>query len=237
MFFHGCNPGGPKGGFTAADLDTISHFPLVTMEKWQGSGSTPFVWEEEAWVVGAKQIKAMNPNITVIVWFDSFRIYTANKTLNPDLGQACTTGHYHGGIYPEEHRSMLLKNRSGLPALEPWSKCHIYDFAQPAVQAYWTDMCLNLTSTGVIDGCGADASWQVDPTGNTTSRTVAAAWDVGHRTMMRDTTLALGDGLLLGKDPWELDYHVNGVKFWYISLLFGNRVALCSSALHGMCAP
>ena len=28
---------------------------------------------------------------------------------------------------------------------------------------------------------------------------------------MRDTTLALGDGILLGKDPWELDYHVNGV--------------------------
>ena len=27
--------------------------------------------------------------------------------------------------------------------------------------------------------------------------------------MMRDTTLALGDGILMGKDPWELDYHVS----------------------------
>jgi hypothetical protein len=29
--------------------------------------------------------------------------------------------------------------------------------------------------------------------------------------MMRDTTLALGNGILMGKDPWELEYHVNGV--------------------------
>ena len=42
--------------------------------------------------------------------------------------------------------------------------------------------------------------------------TTLQAWDIGHRTMMRDTTLALGDGILLGKDPWELDYHVNGVS-------------------------
>jgi hypothetical protein len=57
-------------------------------------------------------------------------------------------------------------------------------------------MCLNLTDSGVIDGCGADASWQVDPTGGTTTPEIKAAWDIGHRTMMRDTTLALGDGLL-----------------------------------------
>ena len=105
---------------------------------------------------------------------------------------------------------MLLKNTSGLPALEPWSNCHIYDFAQDSVQAYWTEMCLKMTDSGVIDGCGADASWQIDPTGGTTTPAVAKAWDIGHRTMMRDTTLALGDGVLLGKDPWEIDYHVNG---------------------------
>ena len=141
--------------------------------------------------------------------FFSF-FFKANKTLNPDLGTSCTTGHYRGGIYPETHRSMLLKNTSGLPALEPWSKCHIYDFVQPSVQSYWTEMCLNMTDSGVIDGCGADASWQIDPTGGTTAPDVEKEWDVGHRTMMRDTTLALGDGVLLGKDPWELDYHVNG---------------------------
>ena len=82
------------------------------------------------------------------VWYDSFRIYTANKTLNPDLGKSCTTGHYRAGVYPELHPTMLLKNTSNKPALEPWSKCHIYDFAQASVQAYWTEMCLNMTDSG-----------------------------------------------------------------------------------------
>jgi len=170
----------------------------------------PYMWEEDAWVVAARQIKAQSPNTSVVVWLDSFRIYTANTTLNPDLGHECTTGHFQHAIYPEAHPEMLLHNTSGKPALEPWSRCHIFDFEQLAVRQYWTDMCLNLTASGVIDGCGADASWQRDPTGGTTSTSVALAWDVGHRQMMRDTTVALGDGILLGKDAWEIDYHVNG---------------------------
>jgi hypothetical protein len=42
---------------------------------------------------------------------------------------------------------------------------------------------------------------------------VQARWDVGHRTMLRDTTLALGDGLLLGNSYplQELGYAVNGI--------------------------
>jgi hypothetical protein len=118
-FFHGCEVNGTsEGGLSQAALSLVTKFPLVTLEKWQGSGtSNTAIWEEDAWVTAAKQIKAVNPDIAVVVWFDSFRIYTANKTLNPDLGKACTTGRYRGGIYPEEHRSMLLKNTSNLPAL------------------------------------------------------------------------------------------------------------------------
>jgi hypothetical protein len=52
------------------------------------------MYEEDAWVVAAKQVKARRPNTTVVVWLDSFRIYTADKALNPDLGSACTTGHF-----------------------------------------------------------------------------------------------------------------------------------------------
>ena len=51
-----------------------------------------------------------------------------------------------------------------------------------------------MTRSGVIDGCGADASWQtgVDQAqewGLTAA--TAEAWDVGHKQMMRDTTAAL----------------------------------------------
>merc|ERR1712070_167010 len=69
----------------------------------------------------------------------------------------------------------------------------------------------NVTASGVVDGCGADASWQtgVDQDWDLDDVT-AAAWNVGHKEMMRSTTEALGDGVLLGKDPWEVGDYVNG---------------------------
>ena len=69
-FFHGSDPNGTAGGgFTEEALDTITKFPIVTLEKWQGAAIEPYTWEEDAWVVAAKQIKARNPDITVIVWY------------------------------------------------------------------------------------------------------------------------------------------------------------------------
>ena len=74
-------------------------------------------------------------------------------------------------------------------------------------------MCLTMTSSGVIDGCGADASWQtgVDQAKDWhLNDTTAVAWREGHKSMMRMTTEALADGVLLGKDPWEVgDYVVS----------------------------
>ena len=55
----------------------------------------------------------------------------------------------------------LVYNASGQPAVEPWSGCYIYGFHRPEVRDYWGEHCLNLTATGYVDGCGADASWQV----------------------------------------------------------------------------
>ena len=96
---------------------------------------------------------------------------------------------------------------SGLPALESWSRCHIFDHTKQVARDFWRDMCLTMTASGVIDGCGADASWQnaevAENNWNLDNKT-AVAWDLGHRSMMKMTTEALADGLLMGKDPWEL---------------------------------
>ena len=66
------------------------------------SGSPVFLWEEDAWVAAATQIKNANPNISVAVWMDTMLIYTGwntsgtglNTTLNPDIKPPCTTGHF-----------------------------------------------------------------------------------------------------------------------------------------------
>jgi len=63
----------------------------------------------------------------------------------------------------------------------------------------------------VIDGCGADASWQSDPANGTLTPAQLEAWHTGHRQMMKDTTAALKGGALLGKEPWELGDYVNAV--------------------------
>jgi len=215
-FFHSSDTGSAsnnKGGFTNAALATITRYPMVTLEKWQGSAAEPYLYEEDAWVVAAKQIKTINPDITVVVWLDSMRIYTADKKLNPDLGPSCTTGHFGPAQFLETHPEYLLKNISGQPALESWSKCHLFDHTQEIARDFWRDMCLTMTASGFIDGCGADASWQngLDQAKSWgLSETTATAWRDGHKEMMRMTTEALGDGVLLGKDPWEVGDYVNG---------------------------
>ena len=116
-FFHSSQHDGPGGGFSPAAIATIARFPMATLEKWQGDQVTPPISEEQAWVVAAKQIKAANPKIAIAVWLDSFRIYTADKSLNPDLIRPCSTGHFAPADFLERHPEYLLKNASGQPAL------------------------------------------------------------------------------------------------------------------------
>lgn len=184
---------------------------MVTLEKWQGAKVAPPIFQEEAWIVAAKQLKTRKSDITVVVWYDSLRIYTADKSLNPDLKGPCTTGHFRAAQYLETHPEYLLKNKSGLPALESWSGCHITDYTKDFAQSYWREMCLNMTASGFVDGCGADASWQtgVDQNWGLDDAT-AAAWAEGHKEMMRGTTKAIGEGVLLGKNPEEVGDYVNG---------------------------
>ena len=211
----------------------------VCQETGNCNASNIFYWQEDAWVAAAKQIKAASPNTSVVVWMDTVLIYTGwtwpevphhkhepwkiNYTWNPDAQQPCTTGHFRAAEFLESHKDeYLLQNQSDLPSLEPWSGCHVYDHTKATVRQYWMDMCLNLTLTGVIDGCGADFSatgknrWYFHNADYIAKwllldNVTAVAWSNGHRQMMRDTTHALGDGLLIGKDGFELGDHVNAV--------------------------
>ena len=79
-------------------------------------------------------------------------------------------------------------------------------------------MCLNLTASGVIDGCGADAS-TMRASGFTpplSAATAAAAWEDGHRTMLRNLSFGglMGGGVVqltvLGESGDELGDHVSG---------------------------
>lgn len=214
------------GGFAPEELDVIKRFPLVTIEKWQGDKASLFIWEEDAMTYAASQVKNANPNASVVVWFDSVRVYTGwnwpfkpnsdanvNHTFNPDAKHNCATGHFRHGEFLEAHPEYLLKNASGQPAVEEWSGCHTYDFAQEKVRNFWRDMCLNMTASGIVDGCGADDAWDVDVQCDMFGLDVETCdtWRAGHRQMMNETAEALGDGLLIGKDALQLGEYVNAV--------------------------
>eukprot|EP00935_MAST-01C_sp_MAST-1C-sp1_P001718 g1718.t1 len=228
----------PDGTFTAADLKDLVKFPLITIEKWQGtdnvdaSGKRAFVWQEDAWVASAKQIHAANPDASVVGWMDTMLVYTGwrldgnasapiNHTLNPDAASACATGHFRPAEFIEKHPELLVKNTSGQLAISKYGGCHVYDHTQSSVRDYWRNNCLKMTAAG-LDGCGADfSSGDHNSMARNTvedtmafmniSNAAATAWRAGRRQMMIDTTAALGNGLLIGKDAAELGDHVNAV--------------------------
>jgi len=192
-----------------------------------------FLWEEDAMVAAAKQIKQKNPATSVIAWFDTLMVYTGwnvdpknttvNTTFNKGATVSCATGHFRPAEFIEqEGRSMLLRNGSNQLVHNAYGGCHVYDHSQAATRQFWQNMCLNMTKSGVIDGCGADFSamgenrWSAHTPTNIAKElgiplAKATAWAAGHTQMMRDTQAALGNGLLMGKDAPELGDHVHGV--------------------------
>jgi len=232
-----------RGEFSAAQLATVARFPLVTLEKWQGSGAVhaatgapAFLWEEDAWVAAARQVKAARKaqsadgagEVSVVAWMDSTQVYTgwvfppnltacAHCTVDPRAHGALVNHTYNADVYAVQGRSraaeymerrpgLLVANTSdprGAPATA-WGGLHVYDFAQPAVQALWRQNCLALTASGAIDGCGADFSGH--------PKDASDAWIAGHEAMLRDTTRALGsEGLVVGKDWGELGDYVSAI--------------------------
>ena len=152
---------------------------------------------------------------------DAGKSHVINHTFNPDANAQCATGHFRVAEDIERRPEMLLKNSSGKLAITAYGHCHVYDHTQAAVQKYWRDNCLAVANAG-LDGCGADfsAGGVNSMVANTVENTMAfmnltretaVAWRAGRRQMMIDTTAALGNGLLIGKDPNELGDHVNAV--------------------------
>eukprot|EP00729_Bicosta_minor_P022847 gene22847-11301_t len=104
------------GTFTAADLQDLIKFPLITMEKWQGqdavdaSGKRAFIWEEDAWSNAAAQIKSAAPDASVVGWTDTMLVYTGWRL----DGNA---RHFRVAEYIEQYPELLVKNTSNQLAI------------------------------------------------------------------------------------------------------------------------
>ena len=209
-----------RGEFSAAELLTIARFPLVTIEKWQGTdardalGDSVFVWEETAMLNAAAQVKTRSPNTSVVVWLDSSNVYTGwffppnltsclhcsvdakahntlvNHTFNADV--YAVQGHSRAAEYLETHRELLLHNGTDVnrDLAVGWGGLHIYDHRLAAARSLWIDNCLAFVESGNIDGCGADFSGDARPSPGVSSD-VLEEWSAAHDTMLREAVAAL----------------------------------------------
>ena len=223
-FFHGS----VMNALTLSDSDAaiLSRFPCVTLEKWQGCNSTPGCYhsasppascptQQDGTLAVAAQLKALDPTIWVASWLDSLRIYEPIHSLNPDFRdisyQSCVRP--AASRFLDTHPAYLLPNASGAPAQESYLNAHVFDHRQEGVRALWRDVCLNLTATGLIDGCGADASQQAYTYVQGVNASVGAAWEAGRNWTLGNTTAAIAPrgGYVLGKLEFELGAYTNGV--------------------------
>ena len=216
--------------YSAADTAFIAaHFPAVTIEKWMGCSSVPGCYnhdngaaaapacptQEDATLATARLLKAAAPAISVVTWTDSMRIYS-RPSLNPDIENKGDQNCVRNAATPflEAHRAYLLKNATGGLALDAYIHAHVYDHTQSLVRDFWRDACTNMTATGLIDGCGADASQQ---NGTTMVEgllpATAAAWSAAHVWAVGNTTAALAvrGHVVLGKVEAQLGVSTNGV--------------------------
>jgi len=212
--------------FAPADAALIARFPLVTIEKWQGCNSTPGCYgaaapaaacptQQDATLAAARALKALAPTVFISAWLDSLRIYEPVPRLNPDFidasWQRCVRP--AGSAFLDAHAAYLLPNASGAPALESYIHAHVFDHRAAAVRDFWRETCENLTRTGLVDGCGADASQQPGAYIGGLAPGVGDAWQRGRDWTVGNTTAALAPrgGVVLGKVGAQLGVTTNGV--------------------------
>ena len=199
--------------FSPADTAVLARYAAITIEKWQGCATG--VTQQAATLAAAAAIRKVNPNITIYSWLDSMRIYS-NRTLNPHIldisNQSCVRP--AGTPFLETHPVPYeLHAADGSLALESYLHAHVFDHSQAPARRFWQEVCTNLTATGLIDGCGADASQQDASYIPGLAPDVAAAWQAGRSAAVAATTAALAPhgGVVLGKDNWQLGTDTNGV--------------------------
>ena len=130
--------------YTDEELDYLSKFPLITLEKTSGfrtHGGT-----EKGSIAAAKAIKAVNPNAKVL--------YYRNTVIN--------WPHYEiDELFFNANPDAYLKTKDGSYALMRNNKTRFFDISQEKVKNYWLTNAIEYTSNPYIDGIFIDANLKI----------------------------------------------------------------------------
>merc|ERR1712137_717211 len=191
---------------SADTIATLAKFRMVVIEKFEGPcwdacviDPNPSLCDPscntENYILGtAQQLKAANPQISVILYLNSmlnFPTYdlSGHYLQKPDLLLHDKYGHVG-----------TLQNDAGLGNLT------VPDFSLAEARELWLKKISNTTSTGLIDGVFADKAVKnanKDQLCNhgciELTAEKALAWGDGHINMVRDGHKQLGDGVMMRK--------------------------------------
>ena len=159
----------PAKELAAADLAVLRKYPLVTLEKTTGAetlhwdpamlkwrvpitcqvGNDPSkcgCCQEDNFVRHAAQLKAANPRQHIVVYMNTEIAYPWYRSARTFLRSPTN----------------WLRNSTGqLTHGTPGASWYDWDFTQPALGQMWMQMCLNVTRSGVVDGCFMDGCKQL----------------------------------------------------------------------------
>ena len=178
-FFHSSNI---SGGYAADALQLISKFPVATIEKYQNYQQEP---EEEAISSTLRAIKAFNPDVTTIFYYNSVCAFPQYSELQQKLSGA--------DFLRLENGSYARLNC----ALQRGLK--VYNLASEKVRQLWKAACLNSGA----DGCFVDRAvngMQIANL-NLTSST-RTAYLKGHTQAINELQQKLGAGFVIANHAY-----------------------------------
>jgi len=169
--------------FTDLELDFLSKFPLITLEKT--TGSKTYGGTEQGSLQTAKAIKVVNPNAKIL--------YYRNSIIN--------WGSYRNDErFIEKNPEALLRDSLGEYALMKNKKTKFFDISKNNVKAYWLNNAITHANSPYIDGIFIDASYKV-LTGFMKHKKVGQAkrdaLKAGYYDMMEELKNEIGDNKLI----------------------------------------
>ena len=169
--------------FTKDEIEYLSEFPLVTIEK--STGYTSFGSNEKGTLEAAKEIKSLNAK-TRILYYKNVVINWAN--------------YEEDEAFLKEYPNTYLTNQNSEKVYMPNGTTAFFDISQEYVRDYWLDHVNQMVESDFLDGVFLDANIKVLVPSFFSSRVGDAKQqdiEEGYFTMMEDLDAQIGDTNLL----------------------------------------
>jgi hypothetical protein len=214
-FAHVCQP----TAFDASQLAELRRYPFVQFDKQMNTQSMPHASQEERFIAAARQVKAVNPDVKVLLYlnglinFPAFRLFNATPPALLLRSNASSSGEL-------------------IHLLPPGKDGGVFDVRQPAMRKLFVADCAFAMASGAVDGVFIDrANWSEKCKAGQKGfdAPTCASLPAAQRLLLEEITAALGPGaMVLAKDTGGAP-----MNDWEVANTVMTSDTFCSSYCHG----